>query len=116
MTSVKIWHNPRCSKSRQGMQYLNEKKCDLDIYEYMQEKIDPEELARVIKMSDHPLDDFIRKGEAEYKELGLANKDLTVEEFAKIASEHPRLLQRPIVLKDDKAIIARPTEKIDEIL
>ncbi|MFQ5675061.1 MAG: ArsC/Spx/MgsR family protein [bacterium] len=115
MSSIKIWHNPRCSKSRQGLEYLTESKCDLDIFEYTKEKIDPAELARVIKMSDQPLEDFIRTNEAEYAELGLKGKDLTIEQFAEIAAQHPKLLQRPIVIKNGKAIIARPTSKIAEL-
>lgn len=115
MSKVIIWHNPRCSKSRQGLEYLNEKRCDMEVVEYIKGQIDPKKLAEVIKMSDQSLQDFIRKNEAEYAQLGLKNKDLTIEEFAEIAAKHPKLLQRPIVIKDGKAVIARPTTKIDEL-
>ncbi len=116
MSKIKIWHNTRCTKSRQGLCYLEDKKIDVEIFEYLKETIDPKELAGIIKNSDHPLDDFIRKNEAEYKSLGLADKNLTVEEFADIAAKHPKLLQRPIIIKNNKAVIARPTEKIAELL
>lgn len=116
MSKVQIWHNPRCSKSRQGLQYLSEHGCELDVFNYTTERIDAEELARVIEMSDHPLRDFIRTGEPEYRDLGLDDETLTVKEFAEIASRHPKLLQRPIVVKDGKAIIARPTNRIDTLL
>ncbi|MCH8872954.1 arsenate reductase (glutaredoxin) [candidate division KSB1 bacterium] len=116
MPKIKIWHNPRCSKSRQGMEYLNEQNCDLEIMEYMKVEIEPDELADVIKMSDQPLQDFIRSNEPEYAELGLKDKNLTIEEFAQIAAKHPRLLQRPIIIKDGKAVVARPISKIDELL
>jgi arsenate reductase (glutaredoxin) len=115
MAKIKIWHNPRCTKSRQGLNYLNDKKCDVDIFEYLKEEINPTELAEIIKKSVHPLEDFIRTNEAEYKELGLKSKSLTAEEFAEIATKHPKLLQRPIIIKDGKAVIARPTKKIDEL-
>ncbi len=114
--NVKIWHNPRCSKSRQGLEYLKNKTNEFDIYDYMKEGIDPDELARVIEMSDQPLEDFIRTNEPEYKELGLKDKKLTPREFAEIAARHPKLLQRPIVIKGGKAVVARPAAKMDEIL
>lgn len=116
MTEVKIWHNPRCSKSRQGLEYLNQANCEVKVFDYTKNKIDPEELANVIKMSDHPLQDFIRTTEPEYTLLDLNTRNLTVEEFAEIAAQHPKLLQRPIVIRDGKAVIARPTTKIDELL
>jgi len=116
MSKVKIWHNPRCSKSRQGMEYLNSQNCDVEVIAYMKDEIDAAELAKVIRMSDQPLDDFIRRSEPEFAELGLKDKDLTIEAFAEIAAKHPRLLQRPIIIKNGKAIIARPTSKIDELI
>lgn len=116
MADVKIWHNTRCTKSRQGLCYLEDRKLDVEIFEYLKEAIDPKELAEIINNSEHPLDDFIRKNEAEYKSLGLKDKNLSVEEFAEIAAKHPKLLQRPIVIKNNKAVIARPTEKIEELL
>lgn len=64
----------------------------------------------------NPLDDFIRTNEKEYKELGLKGKSLSVEEFEEIAAKHPGLLQRPIEIKDGKAIIARPASMIDDLL
>jgi arsenate reductase (glutaredoxin) len=115
MTKTKIWHNPRCTKSRQGLEYLRGKTNEFEVYEYLKEGIDPHELAQVIKMSDQPLQDFIRTNEPEYKALGLRNKKLTIEEFAEIAAKHPKLLQRPIIVKDDKAVVARPASKIDEV-
>lgn len=116
MADIKIWHNPRCSKSRMGLEYLNEKQYNVDIFEYSRDEIDPKELAAIIKSSEQPLADFIRSNEKEYKELGLQQQTLTAESFAEIAAKHPRLLQRPIIIKDGKAIIARPASKIDELL
>lgn len=113
---VIIWHNSRCRKSREGLQYLRDKGIEPTIFEYMHQKIDPQELARIIKLSGQPLEVFIRKNEPEYKQLGLNSKNLTIEEFARIAAEHPRLLQRPIVICGEKAVLARPASKIEEIL
>ncbi|MFQ5708149.1 MAG: arsenate reductase (glutaredoxin) [bacterium] len=116
MAKIKIWHNPRCSKSRAGLQYLHNKELEVEVFEYMKDEIDPAELARLIEQSGQPLEEFIRTNEPEYKALGLKGQSLTVEAFAKIAAEHPRLLQRPIIVKGDKAILGRPAARIDEIL
>jgi len=116
MAEVKIWYNPRCRKSREGLQYLRDKGIEPEIFDYIKEGFDPQELVRVIRMTGQPLSDFIRTKEADYKALGLKGKDLTVEEFARIASEYPKLLERPIVIKGEKAVLARPANRIDEIL
>ncbi len=116
MSEIKIWHNPSCSKSRQGLQHLQDLKCEIDVFEYPKMKIDPDELTRLIENSDCALGDFIRTNEREYRELGLSERELTAREFAELAAKHPRLLQRPIVIKDGKAFIARTTDRIEEIL
>ena len=116
MAEAKIWHNPRCSTSRLALEYLDEKGVEVEIFKYMDEGIDPAELAGVIKMSGHPLQDFVRTFEHEYRELGLHEKNLTIDEFAEIAAKYPKLLQRPIIIKDGKAVLARPTAKIDAVL
>ncbi len=113
---MKIWHNPRCRKSREGLQYLQDKNIQPEIIDYTKDGFDPTELARVIKLSGEPLENFIRKNEKEYKELGLKDRNLSIEEFARIAAEHPKLLQRPIVESRGKAVLARPASRIDEIL
>ncbi len=116
MENVIIWHNPRCRKSREGLKYLQDKGIEPVIFDYMKNGINPEELAEIIRKSGQPLSDFIRTNEKEYRELGLKGKELTPEEFARIAAEHPKLLQRPIVIKGDKVVVARPPERIDDIL
>ncbi len=116
MSSLKIWHNPRCRKSREGLQYLQDKGLEPEIFNYLQEKIDAGELAGLIGKSGQPLKEFIRSNEKEYRELGLKGKELTAAEFAEIAAGHPKLLQRPIVINGDKVVLARPAEKIEEIL
>ncbi len=116
MGKVQIWHNPSCSKSRQGMAYLNEKQCDIEVFEYKKTTFAPKTLEALIKSSDQPLSDFVRTNEPEFKSLGLDLNTLTPETFAEIAAEYPKLLQRPIIIKDGKAVIARPISKIDELL
>jgi arsenate reductase len=113
---VKIWHNPRCTKSRQGLAYLEEEGVEVDVFQYLKESFSAEQLAAVIKMSDQPLQDFVRTNEAEYKELGLKIADLSLDKFVELAVQYPKILQRPIAIKDGKAVVARPIEKLDKIL
>ncbi len=116
MANIIIWHNPRCRKSREGLNYLRERNIEPKIFDYLKEQINPSELAKLIKITGQPLGLFIRKNEKEYKELGLKDMDLTAETFAEFASKYPKLLQRPIVVKGNKAILVRPASRIDEVL
>ena len=117
MAKIVVWHNPRCRKSRAGVKYLEEKGLDFEIVDYIKNGVDAQELARIIRLSGRPVSEFIRTNEKEYRELGLKGKDLTPEEFAQIVAEHPKLLQRPIVVVDDeKVVLAQPPEKVEEIL
>jgi len=116
MDKILIWHNPRCKTSRAGLSYLKEKDVDPEIYLYLKEGIKPEELARLIRLSSLPVETFIRKQEKIYKELGLKGKQLTPEEFAKLAAEHPKLLQRPIVIRGERVVLAQPPEAVELLL
>ncbi len=116
MANVVVWHNPRCRKSRAGVKYLEEKGVDFEIVDYIKNGVDAEELARIIRLSGRPVSEFIRTNEKEYRELGLKGKELSPEEFAQIVAEHPKLLQRPIVVSGEKVVLAQPPERVDEIL
>ncbi|NOZ56323.1 MAG: arsenate reductase (glutaredoxin) [Calditrichaeota bacterium] len=116
MAKVVVWHNPRCRKSRAGVKYLEEKGVEFEIVDYIKNGVDVQELARIIRLSGRPVSEFIRTNEKEYRELGLKGKELTPEEFAQIVAEHPKLLQRPIVVAGDKVVLAQPPERVEEIL
>jgi len=116
MENIIIWHNPRCRKSREGLQYLKDKGIEPEIYEYLKAGIDADELARLIKMTGQPVENFIRTNEADYKKLELKGKELSIEEFATIAAEYPKLLQRPILVKGNKAVLGQPKDRIERIL
>jgi arsenate reductase len=116
MEKVIIWHNPRCRKSREGLQYLQNKSVEPEVFDYMKTPFSSEELAEIIQFSGQPVEEFIRRNEKEYKTLGLNKRKLSIVEFAEICSNHPRLLQRPIVIKGSSVVLARPASKIDEIL
>jgi arsenate reductase len=112
---IKIYHNPKCSKSRSGLKYLLDKGITPEIVEYMKNPPAFEELKKIMKMLGIKPLDVIRKKEdlfvKEYK-----NKSLTDDEWLKIMADNPRLIERPVVINGNKAVIARPAEKIDEIL
>ncbi|WP_430814284.1 arsenate reductase (glutaredoxin) [Carboxylicivirga sp. RSCT41] len=112
---IKILHNPRCSKSRAGVTLLEEKGLEFEIIKYLDDPLTPEELGSVIeKLGIRPLE-LIRKNEAVYKDE-FADKELSDEEWILAMLEHPRLIERPIIVNGDKAVIGRPAEAIESIL
>ncbi len=112
---MKIYHNPRCAKSRAGLKYLEEKGYDIEIVKYLTEGISEEELTEIISKTDRPVFEFVRTQEADYKEK-YKGKEFADNEWIKILVENPRLLQRPIVVNGDKAILANPPENVDAIV
>ena len=110
-----IYHNPRCSKSRQCLAILEDKKEDLEIIKYLDSPITKEKLTEVIALLGIQPIDLIRKNEAIWKQE-YKGKEITDTELIQIMCEHPKLIERPIVIKDGKAIIGRPPEKVIDIL
>jgi len=112
---IKIYHNPRCKKSCAGLAYLQTKTSDFTIVKYMDNGITPDEIREImIKSSLRPLD-LIRTQEELYKK-DLKNKNLSDEQWIEILSKNPRLLKRPIVVTDTRAVFAQPVTEIDKIL
>lgn len=112
---ITILHNPRCSKSRAGVALLEEKGVEFEVCKYLDEALTPDELVDIIdKLGKRPLD-IIRKNEEVYKSE-FADKELSDEEWILAMLEYPRLIERPIVINGDKAVIGRPTEEIETIL
>ncbi len=108
---ITIYHNPRCSKSRQALEYLKEQKLDFTVREYLKDVLSKNEIKELLKqLNIRPLD-LIRKGEPIFKEN---YKDVTLSdaEWINVLVEHPILIERPIVVKDGKAAIGRPLENI----
>ncbi len=116
MLDITIWHNPRCSKSRQTLALLEEHGIHPKIVQYLETPPDQAAIRAVIAKMDISARELLRKGEAEYKELGL--KDTTKSEAELIAAmaEHPRLIERPVVIHGDKAALGRPPENVLTIL
>ena len=113
--AIVVWHNPRCSKSRNGIKYLDEKGVAYEIRRYLEEPPTVEELQAVLKKLGMRPRELMRTKEAIYRELGL--KEVSDDEkLIEAMAEHPKLIERPIVIRGDKAVVARPETKIDEIL
>ncbi|MFT4754422.1 MAG: arsenate reductase [Salibacteraceae bacterium] len=112
---LKIYHNPRCSKSRQTLQILEDSAVDFQIIEYLKEVPTEAELRRLIEELNIEAIDLIRKGESIYKEH-FKGKNLTNEEWISAMVQNPKLIERPIVSNGRIAVIGRPPEKVLELI
>ena len=111
-----IYHNPRCSKSRQTLELLQQQGLDIEIIEYLKTPPTAKQLEEILHRLALEPRDLMRKGEAEYRELGLDNPGLSRAELIAAMVAHPRLIERPVVLHQDKAALGRPPETVLEIL
>lgn len=114
---VKIYHNPRCSKSRQTLEILQQNgTADIQIVEYLKQPPSIDEIrALVTALADNPRQ-IMRTGEKIYKELNLAQDSVSEEQLIQAMHEHPILIERPIVTTDKGARIGRPPEAVKEVL
>jgi arsenate reductase len=112
---IKIYHNPRCRKSREGLQLLKESKQEFKIIEYLKETPNFDELKSIINLLGITPLELIRKNESIWKK-NYKGKELTNDEVIRAMTEHPKLIERPIVINKEKAIIGRPPENIKYIL
>ena len=110
------YHNPRCSKSRQGIELLNKEKVSFVIKEYLKEPLTKKELKDLFKKIADAPNLIIRKKEKVYKELNLGSKSLNTNDWIDLIIENPILLERPILSNDKKAIIGRPPEEMLKII
>lgn len=116
MAEISIYHNPKCSKSRQALALLKEKGYEPDVIEYLKTPPDATTLKQLLKKLGIGPRQVLRTKEAEYRELGLDNADLSDEQIIDAIIKAPRLLERPIVVRGNKAAIGRPTEAILPLL
>lgn len=114
--AITIYHNPRCSKSRAALELLNSDDCEPEIIEYLDTPPSRETLEALLDMLGMEPRELIRTHEKEYQEAGLENPDLSRADLIAAMIKHPRLIERPIVVKDGKAAIGRPPEKVLDIL
>ncbi|WP_117883580.1 arsenate reductase (glutaredoxin) [Aureibaculum luteum] len=112
---MKIYHNNRCSKSRCGLEILKNSKQDFEVVDYIKNPLSEAEIKDLLKKLDFSPIQLVRKNEAIWKE-NYKGKDLSDTEIIKAMSAHPKLIERPIVVKGDKAVIGRPPENITTLL
>jgi len=112
---MKIYHNPRCSKSRQTLQIIQDSNSNVEIVDYLNTPPTEKELEEVLKMLGMKAEDLLRKGEAVYKE-NFKGKSLSEKEWIKAMIQYPKLIERPIVIKGNKAVLGRPPENVNEFL
>ncbi len=112
---IKIYHNPRCRKSREGLDVLEKSGQDFEIIKYLEEVPSQEELKTLIGYLGIVPEGLVRKNEAIWKEK-YKGKTLSDDEIIAAMVENPKLIERPIVVKDKKAVIGRPSEKINTLL
>lgn len=113
---ITIYVKPTCTTCRKVLKILRETETDFDSVNYFEEPLNKKTLAQLIKNLGIPPKDLLRKNEAIYKELGLSKKELSDSEIIDLMIKHPDLIQRPIVVKNNKVILARPAETIEKLL
>lgn len=114
--SISILHNPRCSKSRQTLQLLQEKGIEPDVVEYLKTPPTTQELSAIIAKLGIEVRDLFRKKEAEYKQTGANDDSLSDQQLLDILTATPKLIERPIVINGNKAVIGRPPENVLDII
>ncbi|MES2811018.1 MAG: arsenate reductase (glutaredoxin) [Bacteroidota bacterium] len=112
---ITIYHNSRCSKSREGVCFLEDAKVDFQVINYLENTPTVAELKDLLKKLNIPALDLVRKKETIWVEY-YKGKELSENEIIQAMVENPKLIERPIIVNGNKAVIARPTEKIKEIL
>jgi arsenate reductase len=114
--SLTIYHNPRCSKSRQALQLLQERGLEPEVVRYLETPPDAATLDRLLTWLGLEPRQLMRRREPEYKTLNLDDPDLTRAALIAALVAHPRLIERPIVVRDGRAALGRPPERVLEIL
>jgi len=112
---MEIWHNNRCSKSRNAIQLLDEKKADYEVFYYLETPPNEKQIKELLSKLGMKAEDLIRKGEKDYKE-NFKGKELSEKEWISAMAKYPKLIERPILVKGDKAVVGRPTENLLELL
>ena len=115
MQEIKIWHNPKCSKSRAAMELLESNNIDINVFKYLEIAPSKEELIDVLKKLNISAKELLRTGEDIYKELNLKDEN-DEEKIIEAMVQNPILIERPIIIKGDIAVIARPIENLEELL
>lgn len=109
---VVIWHNPRCTKSRQTLELLRQRGVEPEVRKYLEDPPSAAELAEVLERLGMGPRDLLRKKEAPYRELGLGDPARTDEDIIAAMAGAPILIERPVVVRGDRAVLGRPPENV----
>ena len=112
---MKIYHNPRCEKSRAGLAFLLDHGADPEVREYLKDPLSEKELDQLIRKLDIPAEELVRKQEEKYRKE-LKGKAISEKEWIRILVANPKLIHRPIIEKGEKAVIGDPVENIQPLL
>jgi arsenate reductase len=115
MTTATIYHNPRCSKSRKTLELLEQNQVNIEVVKYLETPPTSDELKHILSLLNKTPDEVMRKNEDEYK-LHFKNKTLTESEKIDLMNQFPKVIERPIVVMGNKAVIGRPPENVLDIL
>ena len=113
--SLKIYHNPRCSKSRETLALINENGAEVEVVEYLKEVPTEDELKALLKQLGIKAEQLVRRGEPVFKEQ-FAGKKLTEAQWIKAMVKYPKLIERPIVIKGNQAVLGRPPQNVLDLL
>ena len=116
MSNVKIYHNPRCSKSRQALQIIKDHGIEPKVVEYLKEPLEKTELENIAKSLGVRPKEFVRKNEAEFKDNNLAAKMEKDSDLFEAMAKFPKIIERPIIISDLGAVIGRPPENVLKFL
>ena len=116
MSAYKIFHNPRCSKSRQALQILQDNNCDIEIINYLETDLNVSLIKDVLhKLSLKPRD-ILRTSEQDYKDNNLKEDNFSDDDLIDYMIKYPKLIERPIVIKGHRAVLGRPPENALELI
>jgi arsenate reductase len=113
---LEIWHNPRCRKSREGLKVLEDAGIEFTTRIYLTDSPSAAELTEALQKMGLSARDIIRKGEQEYKDLNLKDQNLSEKDLIAAMADHPKLIERPIVVSESTAVLGRPAENISAML
>lgn len=114
---VKIYHNPRCSKSRQTLDLLHQRGIEPEVIRYLDTPLNESDIKALLARLDMQAKDLLRSKEPEARELGLTDANTDDDQIISAMASHPKLMERPVVVVDDsRAVIGRPPERVFELL
>jgi arsenate reductase len=116
MSDIRMYHNPACKHSRGALEILEQRGAAVEVVLYLETPPSKEELERLLNLLEDPAGDLVRK-DKRFEELGLVESDYqSPEQVVAVLVKHPELMQRPIIVQNNKAVLARPSEKVLTLL